>query len=55
MLDGGMDLRSVRDNFGHESINTTNLYAHTEDDARHGETTSKHRMGWARNKAGDGE
>jgi len=41
-----MDLRSVRDNFGHESINTTSVYAYTEDSVRHEETTSKHRMRW---------
>jgi len=46
MLDSRMDLRTVRDNLGHDSINTTNQYAHEEDDRRHDETTQSHRMNW---------
>lgn len=41
-----MDIRHVRDNLGHSSISTTNTYLHTEDDQRHKETESKHRLGW---------
>ncbi|WP_338065163.1 tyrosine-type recombinase/integrase [Trinickia diaoshuihuensis] len=40
------DLRTVRDNLGHDSINTTSQYAHEEDDRRHDETTQSHRMNW---------
>lgn len=46
MLDSKIDLRTVRDNLGHDSINTTSQYAHEEDDRRHDETTVNHRMGW---------
>ena len=46
MLDSQMDLRTVRDNLGHDSINTTSQYAHEEDDRRHDETTQSHRMNW---------
>jgi integrase len=35
MTDQQVDLRFVRDNFGHASIATTSAYLHTEDDARH--------------------
>ena len=41
-----MDLRNVRDNLGHSSISTTNTYLHTEDDKRHAETETMHRLGW---------
>ncbi|MFM0227415.1 tyrosine-type recombinase/integrase [Paraburkholderia dipogonis] len=44
--DGGVDLRTIRDNLGHVSLNTTSLYLHTEDDARHRETVDRHRMNW---------
>ena len=44
--DGGVDLRTIRDNLGHVSLNTTSLYLHTEDDARHTETVKRHRMNW---------
>ncbi|GAB6852821.1 tyrosine-type recombinase/integrase [Paraburkholderia kururiensis] len=46
MLDSKMDLRTVRDNLGHDSINTTSQYAHEEDERRHDETTQSHRMRW---------
>lgn len=46
MLDNQIDLRTVRDNLGHDSINTTSQYAHEEDDRRHEETTHRHRMDW---------
>ncbi len=46
MLDSDLDLRTVRDNLGHDSINTTSQYAHEEDDRRHDETTGNHRMNW---------
>ncbi|WNC91626.1 tyrosine-type recombinase/integrase [Paraburkholderia sp. FT54] len=44
--DGGVDLRTIRDNLGHVSLNTTSLYLHTEDDVRHRETVDRHRMNW---------
>lgn len=44
--DGGVDLRTIRDNLGHVSLNTTSLYLHTEDDERHRETVERHRMNW---------
>lgn len=44
--DGGVDLRTIRDNLGHVSLNTTSLYLHTEDDERYRETTERHRMNW---------
>ncbi|MDR3095459.1 MAG: tyrosine-type recombinase/integrase, partial [Paraburkholderia sp.] len=45
--DGGVDLRTIRDNLGHVSLNTTSLYLHAEDDARHRETAGRHRMNWS--------
>ncbi|WP_374193492.1 tyrosine-type recombinase/integrase [Trinickia mobilis] len=52
--DGGVDLRTIRDNLGHVSLNTTSLYLHTEDDERHRETVARHRMNWndAKNPSG---
>lgn len=44
--DSGVDLRTIRDNLGHVSLNTTSLYLHTEDDVRHKETVNRHRMNW---------
>ncbi len=35
MTDQRVDLRFVRDNFGHASIATTSAYLHSEEDARH--------------------
>lgn len=46
MASTDMDLRHVRDNLGHESINTTSNYLHSQDDQRHKETEAKHRLGW---------
>ncbi|WP_354687529.1 tyrosine-type recombinase/integrase [Cupriavidus necator] len=48
MTDQQVDLRFVRDNFGHASISTTSAYLHTEDDARHEATQDRHRIGWTR-------
>ncbi|MFJ1257383.1 integrase, partial [Cupriavidus sp. CuC1] len=48
MTDQQVDLRFVRDNFGHASISTTSAYLHTEDDARHEATQERHRIGWKR-------
>ncbi|MDA8521002.1 tyrosine-type recombinase/integrase [Acidovorax sp. NCPPB 4044] len=42
-----MDLKAVRDNLGHSNIATTSVYLHTEDDARHDQTSSAHRIGWS--------
>ncbi|WOI45371.1 site-specific integrase [Acidovorax sp. BLS4] len=41
-----MDLKAVRDNLGHANIATTSIYVHTEDDARHDQTSSSHKLGW---------
>jgi integrase len=46
LADGGADLRTVRDNLGHVSLNTTSLYLHEEEDKRHRETVKRHRMNW---------
>jgi len=47
MTDQQVDLRFVRDNFGHASIATTSAYLHSEEDARHEATQERHRIGWA--------
>lgn len=44
--DVGIDLRTVRDNLGHVSLNTTSLYLHEEEDKRHRATVRNHRMNW---------
>jgi site-specific recombinase XerC len=44
--DGGVDLRTMRDNLGHVSLTTTSLYLQAEDDARHAATVERHRMNW---------
>ncbi|MCY1340384.1 Tyrosine recombinase XerC [compost metagenome] len=46
MTDRQVDLRFVRDNFGHSSLSTTSGYLHSEDDARHQTTQERHRIGW---------
>ncbi|QRQ85933.1 tyrosine-type recombinase/integrase [Cupriavidus oxalaticus] len=46
MSDQQLDLRYVRDNFGHASISTTSGYLHSEEDARHEATQERHRIGW---------
>lgn len=46
MTSGGMDIRHVRDNLGHESLTTTNNYLHSEDDVRHQDTETKHKLQW---------
>jgi integrase/recombinase XerD len=46
MADGALDLRFVRDNLGHESLSTTSIYLHSEDDERHRETGKKLRIAW---------
>ncbi|OLL31344.1 integrase [Burkholderia sp. SRS-W-2-2016] len=53
--DGGVDLRTIRDNLGHVSLNTTSLYLHTEDDTRHTETVKRHRMNWDEAGSKDGK
>ncbi|AJG22401.1 Integrase [Cupriavidus basilensis] len=40
-----MDLRHVRDNFGHASIATTSICLHTEVDVKHEATQERHRIG----------
>lgn len=50
MADKQVDLRYVRDTFGHESLATSNTYLHTEDDARHQAIQERHRIGWASEK-----
>jgi integrase/recombinase XerD len=46
MANNDVDLRHVRDNLGHESLNTTSGYLHSSDDRRHSETAQKHRLNW---------
>lgn len=46
MANNEVDLRHVRDNLGHESLNTTSNYLHSTDDARHIETESRHKINW---------
>jgi site-specific recombinase XerD len=46
MADANLDLRLIRDNLGHTSLETTSLYLHADDDQRHRETEKKHRIDW---------
>ena len=50
MTDKQVDLRFVRDNFGHSSISKTSGYLRSEEDARHQATQERHRIGWGINK-----
>ncbi|RDK07271.1 tyrosine-type recombinase/integrase [Cupriavidus lacunae] len=52
MTDQQVDLRFVRDNFGHASIATTSAYLHSEEDARHAATQERHRIGWSNKASG---
>lgn len=45
-LADNIDLRHVRDTFGHASLTTTSIYLHAEDDARHAAVSISHRLGW---------
>ncbi len=53
MTDAGLDVKAVRDNFGHATISTTSIYVHSEDDARHDATQAAHKIGWATPKTAD--
>ena len=46
MANGNVDLLFVRDNLGHSSISTTDIYLHALDDERHAATEKKHRVNW---------
>jgi integrase/recombinase XerD len=46
MADGSLDLRFLRDNLGHESLTTTSIYLHSEDDERHRQTQQALRIAW---------
>lgn len=46
MANSQVDLRYVRDNLGHDSLQTTSAYLHSGDDARHEETEQKHKIAW---------
>ena len=46
MTDAGLDVKTVRDNFGHATISTTSIYVHSEDDARHDATQAAHQIKW---------
>jgi site-specific recombinase XerD len=46
LADQGVDLRIIRDTLGHESIATTNIYLHADDDQRHQALEQSHSLGW---------
>jgi site-specific recombinase XerD len=46
MTDAGLDVKAVRDNFGHATISTTSIYIHSENDARHDATQAAHKIKW---------
>ena len=46
MANQGMDLRVIRDTLGHESIATTNIYLHADDEQRHRALEQSHKLGW---------
>jgi len=46
MADQEIDIRLIRDNLGHESLNTTSQYLHADDDKRHFETEQGHHIDW---------
>ena len=46
MADKNIDIRLIRDNLGHESLNTTSQYLHSDDDKRHAETEQSHHINW---------
>jgi len=43
---GTLDLTTIRDNLGHETVATTSIYLHTEDNVRHDATNAGHKAGW---------
>ncbi len=55
MTDAGLDVKAVRDNFGHATISTTSIYVHSEDDARHDATQAAHQIGWAPRQVGQAQ
>ncbi|WP_341666628.1 tyrosine-type recombinase/integrase [Alcaligenes sp. SDU_A2] len=46
MANQGVDIRVIRDTLGHESIATTNIYLHAEDEQRHQALEQFHRLDW---------
>ncbi len=46
MANGNVDLLFVRDNLGHSSISTTDIYLHALDDERHAATEKNHKVNW---------
>ena len=45
-LADSIDLRHIRDTFGHASLTTTSIYLHAEDDVRHAAISGSHRLTW---------
>lgn len=41
-----MDIRFVRDNLGHSSLTTTNVYLHSDENQRHKATVESHKIKW---------